>query len=385
MTVGVLYILQHLSSKRSLAEGCEPLLQLGEVRAVRQAGESFPEAREVTEREIVDDADEAVELEKRVLQGRRREKKLGKRRDRLLDRQGDLARRLVDIAKAVRFIDDDEVPCRLLHVRLLRTRKLVGADDDGRLLKWIQVPASNRFIETLRFENDRGKVELLVEFLTPLLAQVGGYDDKQVPLSLGPFLRNEQPCLDRLPKPNLICEDCALRERTAKREERCFDLVWVQVDLRVRENGRQLLDTVRRAAAGQFESEVFGMIVGQLHRVSSILTARCWFLRSHHSPSNHVLILSAINFRRSSRNSSYSGTTPSSSVTGRQLARRFSRISSRSVIPPYFFFPPLHCSARSAKYFSGDLSPIAMLISLWAMTKFAIWLYLLREKPCFLR
>jgi hypothetical protein len=35
--------------------------------------------------------------------------------------------------------------------------------------------------------------------------------------------------------------------------------------------------------------------------------------------------------------------------------------------------------------FSGGLSPIAMLISLWATTKLAIWLYSLLLRPCVFR
>ena len=43
-------------------------------------------------------------------------------------------------------------------------------------------------------------------------------------------------------------------------------------------------------------------------------------------------------------------------------------------MPPYFFLPPVHWSATSRKYCSGRLSLMAMLISLWASTKLAIWL-----------
>jgi hypothetical protein len=39
-----------------------------------------------------------------------------------------------------------------------------------------------------------------------------------------------------------------------------------------------------------------------------------------------------------------------------QGIRRFASSSDCFVIPPYFFFPPLHCSTRSAKYFSGPSS-----------------------------
>ena len=87
MAVGVLHVLQHLPPQRALADRREPLLQLGEVGVVAEAGEARAVALQVAEGEVVDDADQPVQLQQRVLQRRRREQHLRERRDRLLDRE----------------------------------------------------------------------------------------------------------------------------------------------------------------------------------------------------------------------------------------------------------------------------------------------------------
>ena len=40
-----------------------------------------------------------------------------------------------------------------------------------------------------------------------------------------------------------------------------------------------------------------------------------------------------------------------------QFMRRLAQRSACSVIPPYRFLPPLHCSTSSAKYVSGGYDP----------------------------
>ena len=73
MAVGVLDVLQHLAAERALADGLQPLLQVREIGVVAEPREAGAEALQVAEGEVVDDADQAVEFQQRVLQRRGRE------------------------------------------------------------------------------------------------------------------------------------------------------------------------------------------------------------------------------------------------------------------------------------------------------------------------
>ena len=139
--IRVLDVLQHLPAQRALAEGREAFLQLGEVGVVAQAREARAIALQVAEGEVVDDADQPVQLQQRVLQWRRGEQHLREWGDGLLDGERDLARSLVDIAQAMRFVDDDEIPRGLAQIGLFAARELVGAQDHGWLLKGLRLPA----------------------------------------------------------------------------------------------------------------------------------------------------------------------------------------------------------------------------------------------------
>ena len=82
-------------------------------------GELLPEALEVAESIFVDEADEAKQLQKRILQRRRGEEPFLFLGERLLKGVGDDIRRLVDVAKAVGLVDDDKIPWSSVDVAAL--------------------------------------------------------------------------------------------------------------------------------------------------------------------------------------------------------------------------------------------------------------------------
>src|SRR5262245_48049591 len=104
MAVGVLDVCEHLLAERPLAGGRETCPQLVEIGPVRQSHEARLEALDVAESIVIDDADEAVKLEQRILKRRRGKQNLGERGNRLLDRERNLAGLLVDVSKTVGFI-----------------------------------------------------------------------------------------------------------------------------------------------------------------------------------------------------------------------------------------------------------------------------------------
>src|SRR6516162_9340973 len=106
----------------------------------------------------------------------------------------DLVRGFVDIPKPMSLINDCEVPCNLSNVWFFRTGKLVGADDDLRAVKRVQVPLSNLLIECFGFQQHRGKEELVRKLLMPLFPQTRGDDDENLPLPFSPSLGQEDAC-----------------------------------------------------------------------------------------------------------------------------------------------------------------------------------------------
>src|SRR5690606_7714764 len=83
------------------------------------------------------------------------------------------------------------------------------------------------------FENQSLQAELLLQFLVPLLAQVGRDNDKNLAPSLGPALRDDQTGFNGFAEPHFVSEEHTARKRIAAGEERCIDLMRIQIDLRV--------------------------------------------------------------------------------------------------------------------------------------------------------
>lgn len=176
---GVGDILEHLAAEGALAERLQTIFKPVVLRrcAFRMA-ELRVEAAEVAEGELVDDADEAIELLQGVLEGRGRQQQLVAVGEGSLDGFADLVAGFVDVAEAVGLVDDDQVPLGLRQIRLFGAGELVGADDDPRMLERVQIARTNGLLEGLRFQDGGGKEELVGELLAPLLSEVRRTDDE---------------------------------------------------------------------------------------------------------------------------------------------------------------------------------------------------------------
>lgn len=170
VAVRVFDVLEDLAPKGAFAEGRETTLELTEVGGVGQARKACAEAREIAEREVIDDAGQAVELEERVLERGRCQEYLREGCDGVLNRQCDSARSLVDVPEAVSLVDDHEVPRCLAEVSLLRSGEVVRAEDDGFLKEGVQIARADGGVEAALLDDQRGQVELLLQLLAPLLA-----------------------------------------------------------------------------------------------------------------------------------------------------------------------------------------------------------------------
>ena len=68
-------------------------------------------------------------------------------------------------------------------------------------------------------DDDARQEELVSKLLLPLLAQGCRNDDEETSTSLRPALCHDERSLDGFPKPDLICENRACRQRRAQREQ----------------------------------------------------------------------------------------------------------------------------------------------------------------------
>ena len=122
-----------------MADWLEPRLERLEYLLLIEIGKLLTEALQVAEGVFVNEAHQAEQLQQRVLQWRRREQQLVFAGQRQLERVGDDVRRLVDVAQAVRFVNDHQIPWLRMDICRLALGELVGADNDLRSLEWAEL------------------------------------------------------------------------------------------------------------------------------------------------------------------------------------------------------------------------------------------------------
>ena len=169
--LGVRDVARDLAAQRAMADRLQPGLERLEHLLLAEIGELLAKALQVAERVLVNEADEAEELQKRVLQGSSRQEQFGGVGERTLEGVGDDVGRLVDIAEPVGFVDHHQIPRGVGYVGCLAAGKLVGADDDFVGFKWTEVALLDCGVVRLGLENPAGQEELFRHLLKPLLAQ----------------------------------------------------------------------------------------------------------------------------------------------------------------------------------------------------------------------
>src|ERR1043165_2576775 len=246
-------VFKDLFAEGSAAECGEPTFQFDiAAHVVGPAEELLTKRDEGAEDGRVDDGDEAVELEERVLKRRRGEENRGCSLDRADDRVRHLVLRLFDVSKTMRFVDHDEIPRRGPFLFRLRRSEVVRAEDDAILdLERILRAVLLREVERPCFEDRCWDGELLLHLLLPLFSERRGNDEKNSAPALGPALRDDDPRLDRFPEPDFVREEHAFREGRTHGEECGVDLVRVQIHARIRDGPRKVLHSPWRTLERQ--------------------------------------------------------------------------------------------------------------------------------------
>jgi hypothetical protein len=161
---------------------------------------------------------------------------------------GDFAGGLPDVAEAVGFVDDDEVPGDLFEVCGAGGREVIGADGN-----MVRLPEARSFA----FKDNGREGEFFGEFLLPLLAEGSGEDEEDFTAPFGPALRDDDTSFDRFAKPYFVGEEDAFCEGGANREEGGIDLVGVEVNARVGDGAGQGFDGSGGSSKGQGGGPVF--------------------------------------------------------------------------------------------------------------------------------
>lgn len=129
---------------------------------------------------LVADAELVADLVVEVLDGLlagEGEEQLGCLAERQLEGVGDNVGRLLHVAKAVGFVNDDQIPRHAIDVTGLGVSELAGADDDIVAFKELEFPLADGGVVGLGLKDATGEKELVGEFLLPLLAEIRGGDD----------------------------------------------------------------------------------------------------------------------------------------------------------------------------------------------------------------
>lgn len=106
-------------------------------------------------------------------------------------------------------------------------------------------------VVALGLKNQALQTKLVLQFLVPLLAQVGGNDDQDAATAFGPTLGDDKTGLDGFAEPNLVGQDDAAREGVLAGKERSLDLMGVEVNLRIDQSRCQRFHGIARRAPGQ--------------------------------------------------------------------------------------------------------------------------------------
>lgn len=75
------------------------------------------------------------------------------------------------------------------------------------------------------------QIELVLQLLVPLLAQVSWDDDEDAATTLAPTLRDDKTRFNRLSEPDLVSQDYTARKRILADEQCGFDLMGIEIHL----------------------------------------------------------------------------------------------------------------------------------------------------------
>ena len=117
---------------------------------------------------------------------------------------------------------------------------MIGANDNPVfLVKGIRIAFFFKLVESFSFQYHGRQEKLIGQLLLPLRTQRGGQDQEDIALTLGPFLQDDDSCLDGFTKADLIGKNDALGKWRPESKQGRIHLVRVQLNARVGDGARQ--------------------------------------------------------------------------------------------------------------------------------------------------
>ena len=148
-------------AQRAVTHWLEPSLECAEHLLLIEIGELLPEALQITEGVVIDEAHQAEQLQEGILQGCGREQQFALTFKRHFERVGDDVGRLIYVSQAVGFVNDYQVPWDGTDVTRPAPGEMVGADDDLRDLKGAEMALSDSHAIGFGLQQAAGEKELL--------------------------------------------------------------------------------------------------------------------------------------------------------------------------------------------------------------------------------
>ena len=117
------------------------------------------------------------------------------------------------------FVDHDQIPRNVAHEFGFVSSKGIGAKHNFVAIKRVGNALFDFFVERSRFEDLGRKIELVHQFLIPLLAKTRRQDDQDLPFAFSPFLRQDNSRFDGFAKSNFVGKDGSVGEWRTEGEE----------------------------------------------------------------------------------------------------------------------------------------------------------------------
>ena len=263
LAFGVLDVLQHVAAQCAFGETGKTLTQF--VKACPAVHELLAEGSFVAEQVLVDQRRQAVQLHQRVLQRRGGEQQLFAALQRALERLPGAVAGAVRVAQLVRFVDDHHVPGHGTQLGFQFGGELVGHDHDrlaDQPLQCGEHVASGLLAQRNGIHHGGGHGELVVQLLRPLLAQARRADDQEPTAALSPVLANHQRGFDGLAQSNFVRQQHAFLQWVSKGEQRCLDLMRVQIDAGIEQRLGEAIYAIGGVSPRQLVGVVLGVVGG---------------------------------------------------------------------------------------------------------------------------
>ena len=141
------------------------------------------------------------------------------------------------------LIHNSQIEAMAQHLCLLLGCKVIGADNNPIVREWIFTFRNIR-IKDLCIKDFASYTKLLCKFKTPLFSQRSWTYNDDFTLACGPHLTENKSCFYRLSQSHFISKDDTFTQWRLKGKQSRINLVWIDVNSRIKQRLRKILQIV---------------------------------------------------------------------------------------------------------------------------------------------